>query len=643
MCGIVGFIDSSHSFSEQKNIIFEMNSILHHRGPDDKGTWTHEKGLIAIGHTRLSILDLSSLGRQPMMSKSRKLVITYNGEIYNFNDLKKELIELGHNFKTQTDTEVLLVSIEVWGLEIALRKFKGMFAFAIWDEENKTLSLVRDRFGEKPLYYGWQKNTFMFSSEIKALKKHPSWEGNIDRQALGYYFKYSYVPTPLSIYIGIKKLSPGSIVSIQKTSSGWMQLDEVEWWSLDKDIKKSNCSYSENLSSLEKLLDNTINDQKISDVPLGAFLSGGIDSSLIVSLMQKNSMNPIKTFTIGFEEKDYDESTYAKKISNHLGTDHYEHILSSKELLDIIPLIPSLYDEPFADSSQIPTYLISKLAKKTVSVCLSGDAGDELFMGYNRYVWAPKILKFIQKNPNVFNKLIFNLLKKTPISLLNTSYKSLSSFFSKEYHFSTPIDKLEKLMRVFRFSSEFEIYDDLISTGKNKDMSIGFNDYAYNDRMNKFKSNGNYFEERMAITDIKNYLTDDILVKVDRAAMANGLETRIPFLDHEIAEFALSLPLQSKIQNGTSKKILKDILFKYIPKELLDRPKSGFGIPIDTWLRGPLKDWTNDTLNETRIKNDGYLNFESINNTLDQHMNKNSNRQHEIWNLLIFQNWIENE
>ena len=613
MCGISGFIAKSLSRNEQINILNLMNSSLKHRGPDAKGEWIQKDTLISFGHTRLSIQDLSRLGNQPMKSHSGNYVLSYNGEIYNFRDIKKEIEDLGTIFKTNTDTEVLLASIETWGINETLKKVKGMFAFALWDEAKKKLSIVRDRFGEKPIYYGWQNGNFIFSSEIKSLKKFPFWDWEINRQALGKFMKYSYIPAPMTIYRDIKKLSPGSIYSIQMTSDGWKVYDEYLWWDIEINNNQLGYTYENNIIRLEELLDSAIENQKISDVPVGAFLSGGIDSSLIVSLMQKNSMSPIKTFTIGFESKDYDESFYAKEVANHLKTDHSEYILSSKEVLNTVPLMPHIFDEPFADSSQIPTFLISKYAKEKVSVCLTGDSGDEFFMGYNRYQWAPRIYNMIKNNPSFINSILNKSLNFTPTPLLVLIYKLTNNLFSNTYHVSTPVDKFEKLKQILRFDNEFDIYDSLISTGKQEKLCISYNDEEdYVSRKDNFYSNGLNFENRMMMSDIKNYLHNDILVKIDRAAMSNSLETRIPFLDHDVANFAINLPLNHKLHNGYGKRILRDILYKYVPKKLIERPKSGFGIPIDEWLRNPLNEWVNDTINISQIRNDGFFDHDIV-------------------------------
>ena len=643
MCGIAGFINKNNiSNIKNTDIANKMISTLKHRGPDHQGILCLETEGITFLHRRLSIIDLSVDANQPMESCSRRFIITYNGEIYNYLEIKKELSSLGYKFKTSSDTEVLLSSIECWGLDIALNKTIGMFAFAIYDKKLSELTLVRDRFGEKPLYYSNISNELLFASELKALKSHPSWEGIIDKDSLNLYLKYSYIPSPKSIYKNVYKLNPGTYIKFKVTSNQCKEILHKKWYYVKSTGDKFKGSYQEGLKIAEKLITKSINYQKISDVPIGAFLSGGIDSALITSLMQNNTSSKIKTFTIGYNEKSYDESTYAKKIANYLGTEHHDWIVNEDEITKHVPSMSIFYDEPFADSSQLPTFLISKFAQKKVKVSLTGDAGDELFGGYNRYIFAPKILK-LKKYPLVFRKIISNLiLKGTPSQWDNLSI-IINKFIPSKYHFSTLSEKLYKISDLIQMNSEFEIYDSLVSTWKNQIPSLFDNNHR-DYLSNEFYESGNCFEQRMMRTDFNNYLVDDILVKVDRAAMANSLETRVPFLNNELVNFAMSLPLSMKISNnGKSKSILRDILYKYVPRKMIERPKAGFGVPIDLWLKGSLKEWANDLINKEKIDNQNYLNFELIDKEWKQHLSGERNNHHKLWNILMFQNWLETE
>lgn len=644
MCGIAGYIDRKN-ISQIQNINIAKNIIdtLKHRGPDHEGMLFLDDHGITFLHRRLAIIDLSTEANQPMESNSSRFVITYNGEIYNYFELKKELMLLGHNFKTSSDTEVLLTSIEQWGLDNALNKFIGMFAFAVYDKKMRELTLVRDRFGEKPIYYFNTNENLIFGSELKALKAHPAWIGTIDQDSLNLYLKYSYVPSPKSIYKYVNKVNPGSYIKFKVTNNQCQKILEKKWYSTQLETKPFDGTYKEALEITEALINKSINYQKISDVPVGVFLSGGIDSTLVASLMKNNITTKIKTFTLGYDNPLYDESIFAKKIANHLGTEHSEWIVSEDEVIKHIPIMQRFYDEPFADSSQVPTYLVSKLAQQKVKVSLTGDGGDELFGGYNRYIYAPKILKF-NKYPLFLKKIISNLILFGTPSQWSTIFNIINKFVPSNYRFSSLLEKFYKLSDLIELNGEFEIYDSLIRTWKKELPSfvqkIDFKEYSED---NFFKS-GTSFEERMMRTDLNNYLVDDILVKVDRAAMANSIETRAPFLNHDLVNFALKLPLSMKINSNRQGKILlRDILYKYVPKKLIDRAKTGFGIPIDSWLRGSLKEWANDLINKKKINDQNYLNFELINNEWKQHLSGKKNNHHKIWNILMFQSWLEME
>jgi asparagine synthase (glutamine-hydrolysing) len=637
MCGITGILLQNRT-TDKVNLSKMINS-LKHRGPDNSGVWLNEKSNFGICHSRLSILDLSSAGSQPMHSKNKRYVISFNGEIYNHIDLRTELKSQFRDiiFNGNSDTETILNCIEKWGLKPTLEKMVGMFSIAIWDRKKKILKLVRDRFGEKPMYYGWIDNAFYFGSELKPIKKNPYFKLEIDRTALNLFIKYSYIPQPFSIYKNIKKLKPGLILSVNANKE--MIFDE--YWSLNSVVKpcnKEKWEYddSQTTNLLEKKLLKSVNLQKLSDVPLGAFLSGGIDSSLIVSMMQLNSSVSVNSFTIGFDEKLYNEANYAAKVAKHLNTNHNELYVSDKNVRDVIPLIPQIYDEPFADSSQLPTYLVSKLARSKVKVALSGDGGDELFGGYNRYVQAPRLYK-VPKPIRYFSSGLIRMFSPEQLGSVHKMFKSL---IPSTFNSSSPVNHLLKIANVFDSSSEWEVYDKLVSISHDSKNIVINNEDDLIINNNLFEKIPNLeYENKMMYSDILTYLTDDILCKVDRAAMAVSLETRTPFLDRDVVEFAWQLPINMKIRNGEGKWILKKILNKYIPKNLIDRPKMGFGIPIENWLRGPLREWAEELLSKKHIVNDGFFNYHEVYKLWDDHLKRKKNNQYILWNILVFQSW----
>lgn len=649
MCGIAGFYNFEN-FSQEKieSIARQMGDSLTHRGPDTFGFWVDKTSQITFIHRRLSILDLSNAGNQPMHSPSGRYVITYNGEVYNHLDLRKQ-IEKNYNsitWKGSSDTETISCAIDCWGLVEAVKKFRGMFAIAIWDKQLKTLSIARDIAGEKPLYYGWQQNVFMFSSELKAMKNHPAFLGGINRDSIQMQMSLGYVPAPNSIYEGIFKLLPGNILTINLSNKTSKNDPSVNcFWSLekvllDKGINKFQGTFEDAADELEVLLKKSIQSQMLADVPLGAFLSGGIDSSLVVSLMQSQSMQPINTFTIGFEESKYNEANFAKNIANLLGTNHTEHYISPSEALAVIPSLPDLYDEPFSDSSQIPTYLVSKLAKKSVTVALSGDGGDELFGGYNRHVYSKRWGSAIQGT----NPYLKKAIQKIILSLNPEKYNFLESFFSKSYmpkikinNFSNYIDKISKALSASNnrqlydsFTAHWQADEGLVLGSKNMNsMFIEKPDLS--------------LSEEMMFNDFISYLPNDILVKVDRAAMGLSLETRVPMLDQNIIEYAWNLPESMKIGRGEGKLILKKILDKHIPSELFNRPKQGFALPIEQWLRGPLVDWAESLIDRSRLDSESYFDADIVHRKWSEHKSGKRNWQTEIWNVLMFQAWLERE
>lgn len=648
MCGIAGITGKNFSEAQLRDSIQLMVSRLIHRGPDYQGYWVDKTSSLAFGHARLSILDLSPTGNQPMASHSGRYMIVLNGEIYNFKSIKDELISLGHNFRGTSDTEVLLCAIEQWGFKAAIKRTTGMFALAVWDNTEKTLLLARDRVGEKPLYYGWLGHNhdqhFVFTSEVKALRALPWWQWQIDRHALGLYLRYNYIPAPFSIYKGIKKLTPGAMLTV-KINTPHSEKEEPFWSILDKRATSVDKHLFENETStidhLEKLLQKTVSDQMISDVPLGAFLSGGIDSSLIVSLMQRVSTKKVKTFTIGFPEGSYDEAPYSRKIASHLKTDHTELMLYSKDLIEMVPRISSLYDEPFADTSHIPTYLVAKLARKHVTVSLSGDGGDELFGGYGHYLQSPRIKPYIDYIPHVVRASLSKTIKTIPTTWWTALNKSLSLYkdeYGQGHMFGDKVHKLADLITVdsvedfyFRRTSCWRHPGSVLLNAPNG------NDFPF--RYPNLPSHVNIVEKLM-LYDFLCYLPDDIMVKVDRAAMAVSLESRAPFLNHNIVEFAASLPLSYKIRDRQGKWILRELLKRFIPAEFFERPKQGFGIPNHDWLRGPLKEWVEEQIDETRLLGEGYFDQKLIRSLWNEHLSGKRNWFGKIWNICMFQSWL---
>jgi len=650
MCGFSGFLNFNPIWGDPLTLLQQMGDQLTHRGPDDSGVWFDNNCGVGLSHRRLSIIDLSAQGHQPMFSTSGRFVIAYNGEIYNHQELKKELLQAGVIFRGGSDTEVLLAAIESWGIKQTLQRCIGMFAFSLWDKKEQTLSLVRDRMGEKPLYYGWQgkgaKRTFLFASELKSLRQHSAWQGGIERDALANLLRYNYIPAPLTIHPGIFKLRPGYLLQLKKNDNGdWSEQEEC-WWSLQEVAQQARKnpftgSRADAVDHLDKLLHDAIQGQSLADVPLGAFLSGGVDSSSVAAVMQAISDHSIKSFTIGFENSAYDESVDARAVANHLGTDHHEWIVTANDALSLIPQLPSYYDEPFADVSQIPTLLVSALAKQNVTVALSGDGGDELFAGYNRHQWAPKLLHRMQYFPEVIRKALAVLIESASPSGWDYFFKIIDPFLPRQLRVRHPGEKIHKIAMLLKQSGERELYETLVRIWPDPIPLLNGNSHDLVGSHKKLWSIGGSFTERMTCLDTVTYLPDDILVKVDRAAMSNSLETRVPLLDHRIVEFATQLPLSMKIHQGTGKWILKELLDRYIPKELIERPKSGFGVPIGEWLRGPLQEWAEDLLSERKLKNGGYFDVKQVRKVWEQHSSGKKNQQYQLWSVLMFQAWLD--
>lgn len=654
MCGIAGFFGGDFKDADKSySILKSMADSIASRGPDSSGYWLDSTRKVGFAHRRLSIVDLTEAGHQPMISHSKRYVLIFNGEIYNHIEIRSELSrnKAKLKWKGHSDTETLLAAFDYWGIKKTICRIKGMFAIAVWDQIANELVLIRDRLGEKPLYYGWQgagKNkVFLFGSELKALKRHPSFENIIDKSSLSLYLRYSYVPAPYSIYKGIKKLTPGSILTISFNDN---YESYEKYWDAVEVIKSGNENPFHNdaieiTNNLEIKLIKTISQQMIADVPLGAFLSGGVDSSTVVALMQAQSSRPIKTFTIGFEESSFNEAEFAKLVANHLKTEHTELYVSPKDAMEVIPKLPSLYCEPFADSSQIPTFLVSSLARQHVTVSLSGDGGDELFCGYNRYLFAHKLWKSISVAPVSLRKVISDQINRVPTKYWNNLFYLANKFSMQGFNAINWGDKLLKGAAVISSEDFNDLYNRLVSNWQHpssvvKESNDNANSFSITDAsiapLNSIK--------KMMLADIVTYLPDDILVKVDRAAMGVSLETRVPFLDHDIFEFASKIPLEANLNRTDGKLILRNILYKYVPKELIERPKMGFGVPIGSWLRDPLKEWAETLLNEDFLIRQGLFHADVIKIMWSEHLSGIRNWQSQLWAVLIFQAWyIENE
>ena len=652
MCGIAGYLQSANFAEGSVEILSGMTNSLSHRGPDSSGEWLDDSAGIALGHRRLSVIDIGPTGAQPMTSPSGRYVIVFNGEIYNHLALRSEIkgVAVSEHWRGGSDTETLLACFDVWGISKTIERTVGMFAFAIWDRAHKTLTLGRDRLGEKPLYYGWQGSgnnlVFLFGSEIKALKAHPAFKGRVDRGALALYMRFNNVPAPYSIYEGIYKLMPGSLLTISlanpepQVSSYWSGITAA----IHGVSNRFNGSAPEAIDALEGLLKNVISQEAVADVPLGAFLSGGVDSSTIVALMQSQSMQRVKTFSIGFGEDDYNEAVYAKAVAKHLGTDHQELYVSSQQAMSVIPSLSSLYDEPFADSSQIPTYLVSKMARQQVTVALSGDGGDELFAGYNRHQITAGTWSWLHRWPKQARTVLAAGILKIPPA----AWDQIASNTSFSNRWAGLGYKLHKGASVLGASSVSELYLGLVSQWSDpQDVVLGATEPSTLLFGNRPSLTGLDDVEQMMALDMLTYLSDDILTKVDRAAMAVGLETRVPFLDHRLVEFAWSLPMGLKLQKEggsyTTKWALREVLYRYVPKELIERPKMGFGIPLGHWLRGPLRDWAESLLDERRLMCEGYFDPNPIRKRWEEHLSGKRNWEQSLWCVLMFQAWLSEQ
>ena len=637
MCGIAGVV--RWRLDQQGAIaVGKMVDALIHRGPDDGAVWSDAECGVSLGHRRLSILELSAHGSQPMLSDNERFVIVFNGEIYNFNELRQKLTDAEPKriWRGHSDTEVLLAAINAWGVKITLESLVGMFAFAVWDKVTKTITLARDRMGEKPLYYGVIDDRFVFSSELKAIKAAFGDKLRIDRHALAKFVRYGYVPAPDSIYEGIRKLEPAHYITASSASAVRIP---VSYWSLPKagalKDELSLATDQEVIDVVGERLSGAVKLQMVADVPLGAFLSGGVDSSLIVSLMQSQSTSNINTYTIGFHEPEFDEAPYAKSIAAHLGTNHTAFYLSADDAVSIIPSLPEIYDEPFADSSQLPTILVSRLTKQHVSVALSGDGGDELFAGYPRYQITADLWARIEKLPLPARRIMAYFLR----SLSSKGWDSVCSILPGNTRAKINGRRIYRMTELLASENLAQMYSGLMSQWQPTDnIVLGIEPHAAN--VVSWTQADNYIEE-MRRWDVSQYLPDDLLVKVDRGAMSASLETRAPLLDHRVVEVAFSLSSDQLIKNGCGKWPLRELLKRYVPTSFFDRPKAGFSIPLAQWLRGPLKEWAAGLLAEERIQREGYFDCQKIRLAWQQHQNGTYDRSLHLWNILMFQSWLE--
>lgn len=648
MCGISGYLSAGrHRGADTMPVLLHaMGRAILSRGPDDAGEWFDSDAGIGLSHRRLSVLDLSPAGHQPMASACQRFVLIFNGEVYNHLDLRRALEAEGRapTWRGHSDTETLLAGFAAWGVETTVRKTVGMFAFALWDREARTLTLGRDRLGEKPLFYGWQRGCFLFGSELKALRAHPAFEGGIDRGALALYMRHNCIPAPHSIHPGIRKLPPASLLYVSlarpepQISSYWSALEST------RQAGTFQGSERDAVDALDRLLRDAIRQQMVADVPLGAFLSGGVDSSAVVALMQAMSSRPVKTFTIGFNEGAFDEAVHAKAVARHLGTEHDELYVTGGQAMDVIPRLPTLYDEPFADSSQIPTFLVAQLARRHVTVSLSGDAGDELFCGYNRYLMTQRMWRNIRRMPAPLRHALAHTLLGVAPATWNGLSRPLLRLLPENQRHANIGDKLHKLARVLDVDTAADLYRRLVSHWPDPSAVV----LSATEPATLLQTTAPDLEhlgeiERMMALDLITYLPDDNLVKVDRAAMGNSLESRVPMLDHRVVEFAWTLPQAYKLRGGVTKWVLREMLYRYVPRTLIERPKMGFGVPIETWLRGPLRGWAEALLAPQRLRADGFFDVALVRQRWDEHLSGRRNWHYHLWDVLMFQAWLDNQ
>jgi asparagine synthase (glutamine-hydrolysing) len=640
MCGIAGFLAASFQGSpdQLKDIAQAMNTSLQHRGPDDQGLWTDAEAGVALAHRRLSIVDLSPAGHQPMISADGRFIIIYNGEVYNPEEIRPQLVARGVHFRGHSDTEVMLESFAAFGIEATVKRLIGMFTIVVWDRRERTLTLIRDRLGIKPLYWAKFGGLFLFGSELKALRAHPGWTPCIDRGAVASFMRHNYIPAPRTIYEGVQKLEPGTILTLP-----WHGEPHIErFWNAIDVARRGiadpiHASDAELTDQMEDLLKDAVQRRMIADVPVGAFLSGGIDSSTVVALMQAANSGAVKTYTIGFDLPGYDEATHAAAIAKHLGTQHTNMTVTAQQALDVIPRLPELYDEPFADSSQIPTYLVSALTRQHVTVALSGDGGDELFAGYNRYQFTTRFWSGLSLLPRSARHGMATALTRLSVD----QWSRLLRFLPEHVRPVQIGDKLHKLASVLDLDNESALYRRLVSHWDPAELlpdAPEAKGILWDASMDEKFPNP---LDRMQLLDILTYLPDDILTKVDRASMAVALEARVPLLDHRVVEFSWRLPRNAKIRGRTTKWLLRQVLYRHVPKALVERPKMGFGIPLGEWLRGPLRDWAEALLSEKRLREAGLLNATLVRQRWQEHLSGRRNWQHQIWDALMLEAWRE--
>lgn len=642
MCGFSGFLAAEQPAALASELLLRMGDAIAHRGPDDQGIWYQAEQGIGFSHRRLAIVDLSPAGHQPMQSQSQRYMMAFNGEIYNHHILRTELMQQQEplHWRGHSDTETILAAFDAWGIEQTINRLVGMFSIAVWDLQQQELVLVRDRLGEKPLYFGWQEGVFLFGSELKALRIHPAFNHRINRDALALYMQYSYVPAPYSIYQSVQKLKPGCFLRTSLRTPG--QVSIQPYWDLVQVNQQAQQqlfqgSDTEIISGLQQKIRDSVQSQLMSDVPVGAFLSGGVDSSLIVGVMQSLSASSVKTFTIGFEQQQFDEAQYAGQVAAHLNTDHNELYISDRDALEVVPKLAAIYDEPFADSSQIPTYLVSALAKSRVTVALSGDAGDELFAGYSRYQHCMQTWHKFSRRSATGRAMVAGGISQ----LSAFQWNNLSHLVGYKPEGGNIGHRLAKVAMAAKTDNFVSYYQNLLShlaeaqqlVLKSAGSNTVFNELSWLEPG----------VSSLMLVDSLSYLPDDILAKVDRASMAVSLESRIPLLDYRVVEFAQKMPFHLKYQHGQTKWCLRQILDQYVPRNLIDRPKKGFGVPLAEWLRGPLKDWAEVLVQSDLLRSQGYLNADVVGSMWQQHQQGIADWHFQLWNVLMFQSWLQQQ
>lgn len=642
MCGFAGCFEFRRSSSAERlrDVVGRMNRALSHRGPDDEGVWLDAERGIALGHRRLSIVDLSPAGHQPMVSGSGRYVIAYNGEIYNHRDLRRELEASGTTFRGNSDTEVIVEGSDAWTPAALIERINGMFAYALWDRQQQELYLVRDRLGIKPLYWGYRNGWLLFGSELKAFRAHDGWEPRINRGAIAAYLRHTYIPAPFTVYEGVHKLEPGTFAKFRADGAGEPII--TRFWDLQRVAEaglssRLDLSDAEAVDQLHDLLKDAVGRRMLADVPLGAFLSGGVDSSTVAALMQAQSSVPVRTYSIGFGADEFNEAPYARAVAEHLGTDHTELYVTPKDGLDTIPELADWYDEPFADSSQIPTLLLSKLTRRHVTVALSGDGGDELFAGYTRYFWALDLNRGLSRIPQPARRGLARALRAVPSTVWTEPLRHAPRAITRKINAS----RIEKLLQVLGSADQDSLYRQLLTLWVDPERVV-LNGSELRGKLwdTSLTAGIGEFLERMQFLDTVTYLPDDILTKVDRASMAVALEVRVPIIDYRVVEFSWRLPVHQKVREGTGKWILRKVLDRYVPRELIDRPKMGFGVPIGDWLRGELREWAEDLLSERTLKEQGLLAAAPVRRAWQQHLNRDRDWEHHLWTVLMLQAWL---